>query len=151
MDRENRKRCFCVWPSAAPPGSSVGPQRALSSAPWILSVAFRVSSGTSLATRCIGAMLGPSRESSSPETTNKKCDSDSRRMFSHMTTGSDVISDLLRFCGRRSAGRAGRACGAATEFHRGAAEECDRLYETAGPPPDTHTHTHTHTVRSRLS
>ena len=143
MDRENRKRCFCVWPSAAPPGSSVGPQRALSRSPWILSVAFRVSSGTSLITRCIGAMLGPSRESSSPETTNRKCDSDSRCMFSDMTTGRDVISDLLRSCGRRSAGRAGRACGAAIESHRGAAEECDRLYETAGLPPDTHTHTHT--------
>lgn len=47
------------------PRPCVAPQWAL----WLPIVALSVTSGTSLATRCMGAMLGPSRESSSPEST----------------------------------------------------------------------------------
>lgn len=64
----NYKYTRTARPEPEPEASAVGLQRALSSVSMLLTVALNVPSATSLATRCMGATLAPSRETSSSET-----------------------------------------------------------------------------------
>lgn len=80
-----------------PEASAVGLQRSLSSVSRLLTVALSVPSPTSLGTRCMGATLAPSKETSSSETHDIRIKTCQR----HVITEQPLWVSLLRpLCGQ---------------------------------------------------